>query len=80
MSTLMDPVARGKYIISLSGLLKNVDAETSMTNDPEFLETVMELNEQLETIEARESWEEFEKENKKTMMKIERFVILTVFT
>jgi phage shock protein A len=44
-----------------------------MTNDPELLEEVMELNEKLEDLETEQDWMKFRKENQITFKELEKY-------
>lgn len=73
LSTLSEPIARGRYLLSLSGVSLDdleSDLEKSMTNDPEFLEEVMELNERLIEISSEKDWKDFRNQNVETMKQI----------
>ncbi|CAL8143894.1 unnamed protein product [Orchesella dallaii] len=71
--TLLDPIARGRYMLTLAGLSPedpDGDLEKTMTSDPEFLEEVMELNERLEEINSEPDWKEFRNQNEETLKEI----------
>ncbi|ODN01082.1 Iron-sulfur cluster co-chaperone protein HscB, mitochondrial [Orchesella cincta] len=71
--TLLDPIARGRYMLTLAGLSPedpDGDLERTMTSDPEFLEEVMELNERLEEINSEGDWKDFRNQNEETLKEI----------
>ncbi|UCH53618.1 MAG: Fe-S protein assembly co-chaperone HscB [Pseudomonadota bacterium] len=54
--TLQDPIRRGQYLLSLSGVATLDDTDTQM--DPDFLMEQMELREQLEAARSDTAWRE----------------------
>jgi molecular chaperone HscB len=68
-STLLQPLARGLYMLHLHGVNLEEDAGQS---DPQFLAEIMQTNEELAEAQYPNDVKELENSNKSTMDKLTR--------